>query len=352
MAAQRTGTGARAGSRAGGSKAKGAVRNVAWSEARVAPVVVVTGTEQLLAERAVARVVALRRLDDPSVEVVTVDAVADEAGRLQTAVSPSLFDEPRVVVVTGVEAAAEAVEKDVVAHLAALASQPDDEVVLVLRHGGGQRKKVLDAARAVPGALSVDCPPLKKDAEKIAFVGAELETARRRISAPAARALVDAVGSDLRELAAACAQLVADTSGTVEPEDVQRYHGGRVEATSFRVADAVVTGSAAEALAMLRQALATGVEPVLVVAALAMRLRQMALVAGSRGRDEEVARALGMQPWMVGMRRRELRGWSATALGAGLVALAATDADVKGGGRDPVYALERAVLALCGSREP
>ena len=319
-----------------------------WREAAPAPVVLVTGSEQVLAERAVARVTALQRLEHPDLEVVVLDAPTYEVGRLEAVASPSLFGEPRLAVVTGVEAPGDGFEDDVLAYLAA----PADDVVLVLRHAGGPRaRKVLEAARQLPEAVVVDCPPLKKDAEKLEFVGLEFEGSRRRISAQAARALVDAVGSDVRELAASCAQLVSDTSGTVEVEDVQRYYGGRVEATGFRVADAVVAGHRAEALALLRQAVATGLDPVPIVAVLAMRLRQMVLVAGSRGRGDEVARALGMAPWMVDRTRRELRGWTPQALGAGILVLAETDAAVKGGGRDPVYALERAVLALCGAHE-
>ncbi|MEJ5869203.1 DNA polymerase III subunit delta [Pseudokineococcus sp. 5B2Z-1] len=319
-----------------------------WREAVPAPLVLVTGTEQVLAERAVARVTALQRAEHPELEVVGVDATSYEAGVLAAVASPSLFGEPRLAVVTGAEAPAERFEADLRAYLAA----PADDVVLVVRHAGGSGgRKVLEVARAHAGAVLVDCPPLKKDAEKLEFVGLEFEAARRRIAAPAARALVDAVGSDLRELSASCAQLVADTSGTVEVEDVTRYYGGRVEATGFRVADAVVAGHRAEALALLRQAVATGLDPVPIVAVLAARLRQMVLVGGSRGRGDEVAKALGMAPWMVDRTRRELRGWTPGALGAGIVLLAETDAAVKGGGRDPVYALERAVLVLCDAHE-
>ncbi|MEJ5945733.1 DNA polymerase III subunit delta [Pseudokineococcus basanitobsidens] len=334
--------------RSRGGRARPAASGRTWREAVPAPVVLVTGTERLLGERAVTRVTALAREKDPDLEVTTLDAADHRRGALEAVASPSLFGEARLAVVTGVEAPGEGFEDEVLRYLA----HPADDVVLVLRHAGGQRaKKVLEAARAAPGAVVVDCPPVKRDDEKLAFVGAEMEAVRRRISAQGARALVDAVGSDLRELAASCAQLVADTSGTVDVDDVQRYYGGRVEATGFRVADAVVAGHRAEALALVRQAVGTGLDPVPIVAVLALRLRQMALVAGTRGRGDEVARVLGMQPWMVDRTRRELRGWTPAALGAGVVALAEADEAVKGGGRDPVFALERVVLRLCDSHE-
>src|SRR5690606_11371324 len=96
----------------------------------------------------------------------------------------------------------------------------------------------------------------------------ELRAAGRRAHPEAVRALVEAVGSDLRELAAACAQLVADTEGTIDEAMVTRYHGGRVEASGFRVADAALAGRAGEAVTLLRHALDTGADPVPLVAAL------------------------------------------------------------------------------------
>lgn len=53
-----------------------------------------------------------------------------------------------------------------------------------------------------------------------------------------------------------------------------------------------------------------------------------------------------MAPWQVDKARRLLSGWSAEALGRCISAVAAADAEVKGGGRDPVYAVERAILTI------
>src|SRR3712207_6529209 len=150
---------------------------------------------------------------------------------------------------------------------------PEADVVLVLQHGGGQRgKKLLDAVRSA-GAPVVACEPIKKDADKAAFVTAELRRAGRRADAGGVRALVEAVGADLRELAAACSQLAADTTGVIGADLVARYYGGRIEATGFRVADAAIAGETGQAVALLRHALATGGDPVPVVAARAGELR-------------------------------------------------------------------------------
>ncbi len=318
---------------------------VAWDEVGLAPVVLVSGAEELLADRAVERLVALARERDPDVEVTRVDGAAYAAGELTLATSPSLFAEDRVVVVEGVEKATDDLILDATAYVAS----PQADVVLVLRHGGGQRgKRLLDAVRGAGHPVAA-CEPLKKDADKVAFVTQELRRARRRMEPRAVRSLVDAVGSDLRELAAACSQLASDTTGVISVEVVERYYGGRIEATGFRVADAAVEGSSGEAVALLRHAFATGVDPVPLVAALAARLRVLAKVSAVRGRGAGAERELGLAPWQLDRSRRELAHWTPEGLAQAITAVAQADAEVKGAGRDPHFAVERAVLRIAAS---
>jgi DNA polymerase-3 subunit delta len=82
------------------------------------------------------------------------------------------------------------------------------------------------------------------------------------------------------------------------------------------------------------------------IAAIASKIRTMAKVSGTRGSAAEVAKRFGLAPWQVERAIRDLRGWTDAGLGRALEALADTDAQVKGGGRDPVYALERLVEQL------
>ncbi|TKR22562.1 DNA polymerase III subunit delta [Cellulomonas hominis] len=308
----------------------------------MAPVVLITGPEELLAERAADRVVGLARERAAEVEVSRLDAAAYGAGELRLVTSPSLFAEDRVVVVENVEKGTD----DLILEATAYVAAPQDDVVLVLRHGGGQRgKRLLDAVRAA-GHPVVVCETVKRDADKASFVTQELRRAGRRMEARAVRSLVDAVGSDLRELAAACAQLVADTTGVISVEVVERYYGGRIEATGFRVADAAVDGNAGEAVALLRHAFATGVDPVPLVAALAARLRVLAKVSAVRGRGPGAERDLGLAPWQVDRSRKELNRWTPEALASAITAVAQADAEVKGASRDPRFAVERAVLRI------
>ncbi|BDZ43188.1 DNA-binding protein [Paraoerskovia sediminicola] len=305
----------------------------------------VQGTEGLLADRAVARVVERLRENDPETERVDLEAATYEAGMLSVATSPSLFGEAKVVILRGAEACSDAFVTDMVAY----AEAPDPGTTVVVVHGGGQRgKKMLDAIRR-SGAPVVACEPVKKDADRAAFVLAEFRAASRRIDQAAVRALVEALGNDLRELASACSQLVTDTTGSVTVAVVDRYYGGRVEATGFRVADEAVAGNTGEAVALLRHALDTGADPVPLVAALAMKLRALAKVAAMRGSGGPSAKELGLAPWQIDRAKRELNRWTPEGLAAAILAVAQADEEVKGGGRDPVFAVERAVLTVARS---
>ncbi|WP_245993360.1 DNA polymerase III subunit delta [Xylanimonas allomyrinae] len=331
--------------RSGARPRPGNVRS--WDEPTLAPLVLVRGPEELLRERAVEGIVGLARERDPQTEKAQLDGPTYGAGQLQVAASPSLFGEAKVVVLAGADAGTDEMYADVLAY----AANPDHETTVVVVHGSGQRgKKMLDTIVA-SGAPVLQCDAVTRDAEKAEFVARELRAARRRAEPEAVRALVDALGTDLRELASAVAQLVADTTGTLTTGVVDRYYGGRVEATGFKVADAAVAGDAGGAVALLRHALATGADPVPLVAALALRLRTLAKVAALRG-GAVTARELGLQDWQVRNAQKDLQRWTPEGLARAITAVAQADAEVKGAGRDPVYAVETAVLAIAAAARP
>ncbi len=318
---------------------------VSWRAIEPAPVVLITGGEEFLAIRAMERIRHQLRQTEPDVERTSLDASEYAAGQLELAASPSLFGEAKLIEVSGLSSMNEDFLTDATTYLSS--TVPD--VTVVLHHDGGARgKKLLDAIKA-GGAPVVECQPLKKDAEKVEFVNREFRDARRSIEPGGAQALVAAVGSSLSELAAACSQLLSDTEGTVGPDVVERYYGGRVEATAFKVADAALAGRGSLALSTLRHALATGVDPVPLVAALAMKLRTVAKVAGARGSSAQLAREFGMAPWQVDNAKRDGSGWTPEALTRAVRVTADADVQVKGAARDPVYALERAVTIIATS---
>lgn len=338
-----TRTSAARGKTAGKSAAKTAavIPQLRWDQVRPAPVVLVSGTETFLADRTVRRLRDFLKDEDPSLEVVDLDADSYGPGELLTVASPSLFMEPRFIRVNAVEKCTDAFITETLAYL----QDPAENTYLVLRHNGGVRgKKLLDALRGgLGGGIEVVCAEIKKDAEKYDFAVAEFKTAGRRITPGALRALVAAFSDDLAELASAAQQLMDDSSGEITEATVERYYGGRVESNAFKVADAALAGRRGEALVTLRHALSSGADPVPIVAAFAMKVRTMAKVSGTRGGSGQLASQLGMAPWQLDRARRDLAGWDEDGLARTIEALAEADAGVKGAVRDPVFAIERLI---------
>ena len=321
-----------------------AIPQLAWDRVRPASVVLVSGTEEVLADRAIRMLRDLLRTEDPSLELSDLEADQYAPGELLTMASPSLFGEPRFIRITGVEKCTDAFIVEALEYF----ESPASDAYVVLRHAGGVRgKKLLDALRGgLGGGIEIVCAELKKDAEKYDFAVAEFESANRRITPGALRAITNAFSDDLAELAAACQQLMSDASEEITETTVDKYYAGRVETNAFAVADAAIAGKLGDALALLRHALASGSDPVPMLAAFAMKVRTMAKVAGARGSSGQLAGQLGLAPWQVERAQRDVRGWTEAGLASAIELLAETDAQIKGGGRDPVFALERMVTAI------
>lgn len=308
-------------------------------------VTLVVGDEELLAERAVGAVVAAAKAQEAGAEVHDLVGGKVEPGELTRLTSPSLFGDRSVVVIRS----AQDLSKETIAEVLGYAKNPADDTVLVLVHPGGVKGKALIDGIRKTKADVVTVSKITKPAERLDFVKGEIKRAGRTITGEAAQALLDAVGNDLRELAAACSQLAFDTEAkSIDLNAVARYHKGRAEVSGFTVADSAVEGRLADALEQVRWALGTGVAPVLLVSALARSLRSLAKVGGA-GRNVQPAQ-LGMAPWQVNNAKRQLRGWGPEGLSAALMAVANADEQVKGGGADPAYALEHAIQTIVASR--
>jgi DNA polymerase-3 subunit delta len=312
-----------------------------------APVHLVLGEEELLVERAIEQVVAQVRAEDPAAEVRRIRAAELSPADLADALSPSLFAEGRVLVLL----AAHEVGKELATAIIEQAADPPEGIVLVVVHAGGARNKALADALRKGGAAVTTCNKITRFEERADFVRAEARRVGGKITADAVGAVIEAVGSDLRELASATSQLVADTGGAVDERAVRRYHRGRAEASGFAVADKVVAGDRAGALEALRWAQLLGVPSVLVADALADALRTLAKVGSAgRGDPNRLAGTLGMPPWKIRKAQQQVRSWGPEALAVAYAAAAEVNADVKGAAADADYALERAVLRIIAAR--
>ena len=137
------------------------------------PLVLVTGDEQLLIDRAITRATAAARRADPGAERRDGTGAGLTAGEFSDLVAPSLFAEPRVVVIRGAHEAA----KELAAALIGYATDPVEGVWLVVQHGGGARNKAIGEALTKAGATVVTCNKITRLNERIDFVRAEIRRA-------------------------------------------------------------------------------------------------------------------------------------------------------------------------------
>jgi DNA polymerase III subunit delta len=337
-----------------------------------APVSIIVGEEELLVERSVSALVTAGRLalaaaagmapddgagpGDPATAPGDIHDVAAKdlaVGELASLTSPSLFGGGGVVVIRSAQDAG----KDAADEIVRYAADPAPDMFLILTHAGGAKGKALltslTTARKPAGVVTViECPKITRFSDRLDFVRAEFRRAGRVADEGGLRALLDAVGSDLREIAAACSQLAADVEGHIGEESVARYYHGRAEASGFTVSDRAVEGRLADALEQLRWALSTGVPPVLITSALAQGVRLLGRVgAAPRGKNSAaLAAEVGAPPWKIDRVRQQLRGWAPAGIAQAIQVVAEADAQIKGEAASPAFALERAVRRIVACR--
>ncbi|OBI21515.1 DNA polymerase III subunit delta [Mycobacterium sp. E2497] len=311
------------------------------------PLHLVLGDEELLVERAVADVLRAARRRAGSQNEADVPVSRMRAGDVSTyelaeLLSPSLFGDERIVVL---EAAGEA-GKEAAAVIAAAAADVPLGTMLVVVHSGGGRAKALATELQSLGAVVHPCARITKASERIDFVRKEFRALRVKVDEDTVTAMLDAVGSDVRELAAACSQLVADTGGVVDAAAVRRYHSGKAEVKGFDIADKAVAGDVAGAAEALRWAMMRG-EPLVVLAdALAEAIHTIGRVGPLSGDPYRLASQLGMPPWRVQKAQKQARYWSRESVAAAMKVVAMLNANVKGAAADADYALESAVRTV------
>lgn len=323
--------------------AKSSIDQSSWRHIKLAPATLLYGPNEYFVQRASHNLKELFNNLHEESEVITINAKDYRAGELTMHTSPSLFNTAKVIQATGLASMSEPFLNDVMAYL----KEPQNDILLILHHHGGNRgKKLLDIFRSSRTFNYIECKELKRDNEKLEFVQWEIRERGKKIDPRAAQVLINAAGSDTAELASAAEQLVKDGPEVITVEIVDKYYGGRTEATAFKVSDAAVNGNSREALRLFRHALETGVEPIPLVGALAARMRNIARVHKTSGSASSLASNLKLAPWQVEQAQRDSRRYSEDDLASILRALAEADAQLKGEATNPGYAVEKAILAI------
>jgi DNA polymerase-3 subunit delta len=313
----------------------------------IAPLNLVVGDDEFLVSRALDDLRTAVLAAQPDTEVHDCEASVIDANAIIQLLSPSLFGDRRLILLRSAQDLPVAVARTVVPML--LDADPDTTVV-VQHLGAAKGKNILDAVRK-PKPPEISCAKLTRAEDRQLFLRNEVRRFHGTISADGVAALLDAIGSDLREISAVVAQLIVDTGGSIDAPAVVAYHRGRAEITGFAVADQAVVGNVVGALTNLRWALNAGVAPVLIADALADGVRSVARVVGAGPGDPfKLAPALGMPPWKVKRARSQARTWSEPGLQRALGIVADLNADVKGAAADPAYALESAIRKVAAAR--
>jgi DNA polymerase III subunit delta len=313
-----------------------AQKTVYWNQATSAALVLITGTESYLASRATRKIKDELRSTYPELEILEVGEGEYSPSLLFSIAAPSLFAEPRLILISG---SGDGLLEDLEKYVA----EPIENCFVVLRlpNSVGQNGKI--KSQLAKSALTVSCEEIKKDAERAEFIKQEFASMNQKVDPAAIKALQGAFNQDLGELGAACNQLASAGATVVTLQQVEDTFQGRLETNAFKIADAALGGNASEAIRLFRHGFSTGIDPVPLTAALAMRIRQLARMYNDRNASPA---ALGMAPWQLDKARRELQGWQEAELISLVDLLAQTDADVKGASRDPEFSIEKLLLAM------
>lgn len=302
-----------------------------------APVYLLSG-ETFLAEEAVDRIRAEAATDPLAEASFGSDASAAEIlGALET---PSLLGGRRLVVVRD----ANDLAKDQVEALARYLESPSPSAVLVLVAAG--RTKLDAAVKAVGSAIALEAP---KGRRLVAWIRERGRERKLRVDDRAGWALVDSVGTELRDLDAALEQLstALGAGATVGAGEVRDAFPRLADERVFAFQDAVGERRLAVAMTALRRLLEQGDEPLMIFGSLSSQIRRM--LRARRFADlnaKAVGDALGLPSWRAERLQRQCRAYREDELVDALGVLAATDVEMKGGDLPPEAALERAVVRI------
>ena len=313
------------------------------------PVHLIVGDDEFLAERArrsIQKAVAEETGEQPELKILRAAEVTE--WELIEATSPSLFGETRVIVIADTERVDSALIKLIVD----AAKDPAPGMTMVINFATS-RKNLKN--RKKPPELMAKLQKLARVHEVFSLYDNEVKPwATREFAAHGIRptpdvvdALLSGVGSDLRALAAAISQLVADTGGNVTRQTVQQYYAGVAEVENWDIADAAVAGRAGEAIATCRRALQLGAEPVGIAAALANKVGVIARLYTARGDKFSLAKQSGLHPYVAEKTAPIARRWSGDNISKAVIIVSDLDGQVKSLGRDGAdYAVEAAVRQI------
>jgi DNA polymerase-3 subunit delta len=249
--------------------------------APAAPVRLLWGEDAFLLREA-----ALQALGDR--HAVEVSAEEWQGSELQDLATPSLFGEPRALLITG----AKALSKDALAELAAYLQAPDPNAPLLLACTVAERGKPPAALVKLiePVGQIVQVQIGRKDLEPWLVQRAKASGAD--LTGPGARILVETLGEDAGQLVAAVEQLSsAFGRERIGPAEVLRQFRGLGEQKTWDLCDRAFGKDLPGAMRSLRAIEEAGDEAIMVLGGISSRLRDLIKVRSLPPRTAPAAAA-------------------------------------------------------------
>ncbi len=255
---------------------------------------------------------ALRVLGD--LRPTEVDAAEWGGGELQDLATPSLFGEPRAMLLTDARSLSKEAMTELVAYLAA----PDAGSPIVICCQTAERGK--------PAAALEKAVKPVGEVREMKIVRKDLETwviqrARGReidLAPPAARALVETVGEEPAELASALEQLASAFAGQkITPQLVGKQFRGLGDQKVWDLCDRAFGKDLPGAIRSLRAVEEGGDDPLMVLGGIASRVRDLMKVRAQPDRlpPAELAKRAGLRfDWQARRYREQAGRFSMTEL--------------------------------------
>jgi DNA polymerase-3 subunit delta len=243
-----------------------------------------------------------------------VDAAEWQGGELQGLATPSLFGEPRALLVND----AKSLRKETLEEIGRYLAAPDPDATLVLSCVVAERGKV-------PAALQRLVEPVG-EVRKVDIAKKELEpwlVARAKdqgldLAIPGARALVETLGPEPGQLVAALGQLQDVFAGQrVGPREVAQQFRGLGEQKTWDLCDRAFGKDLPGAIRSLRAIEEGGDDPLMVLGGIAARLRDLLRVRSLPDRmpPAQVAKEAGLRfDWQARRYQQQARNFSMAQL--------------------------------------
>jgi DNA polymerase III subunit delta len=293
---------------------------------------VVSAGEEFLAERYL--LAAWREFleSNPDAERRVVDVADENAfGELIDALSPGLFGEIVFLIVDNIELSSEDVQKFFLQNW----SEEDRPLTIVVQRSFVKGRGFVDKLKKQYESVAFEKIKGKAFSE---FIVNECKLAKRRIDAEAVTLLRNAVGDDLRQLAAALSQVFVDVEeNPITASSLSVYFEGFAVVPPYQIVDHMFARKPLEAMMSLRWAIESdpNIGPAIIATAM-NTIRSLVAIANSPSglTEAEIAGLASVPVWKVRTIREQLRKWRPSELADASLLLTYVDASLKAGAVD------------------